>query len=41
MAALLKGSELMVSENVKIALPMQSGANVGLPERNVKTNIKF
>lgn len=41
MAALLDSFELMVSEKVKIMLPMKRVANVGLPERNVKTNIKF
>ena len=41
MAALLDSSKLMVYEKVKIILPMKRGANVGLPERNVKTNIKF
>lgn len=41
MAALLDSSELMVSEKVKIIMPMKREANVGLPEMNVKTNIKF
>jgi len=39
-AALSDSSELMVSEKVKIILPMKRGANAGLPERNVKTNTK-
>lgn len=41
MAALLDSSELTVSEKVKIILAMKRGANMGLPERNVKTKIKF